>query len=88
MQRRPQRWRTRFGSFVSSYTIEALTRDLGAAGFPVTNKAVYSWLSGHRTPRLSAANEIVKLSAGSLALDDVCRHREEVGDGSASPATR
>jgi len=81
MQRRPVRWSTRFGSFVTRYTVDALTRDLAAAGFPVSNKAVYSWLSGHRTPRLDAAQAITRISRGAVTIDDLCRHRQEVGDG-------
>lgn len=75
MRRDPARWATRFGSWVSSYTVAALARDLAPFA---TSQAVYSWLAGRNQPRLAVAERIVALSEGSVALEDIAAHRREV----------
>lgn len=80
MRRHPTRWRTRFASFVGDYTVAALARDLAGLGEPVTVGAVYSWVSGRAQPRLRLAEKVVRLSAGSLSLEDVASHRREIQD--------
>lgn len=96
MQRHPTRWTTRFASFVGEYTVAALTRDLAGLGEPISDQAVYSWISGRSQPRLRVAEKIVELrerraSSGSgepLDLRDVSGHRQEVGDGGESVGQR
>lgn len=72
MNRKPDRWRTPLGRWVASYTIPRLTRELAQRGSPVTPKAVYSWVAGRTRPRLPVALTVVRLSEGSVSLDDIC----------------
>lgn len=71
------RWRTRFGVFVSDYTVSRLVAALGGEGEPVTPRAVYHWLGGI-APRPAIAEAIARISAGRVTIADVYRHRREV----------
>jgi len=51
---------------------------MAVAGVPVTPGAVYGWLAGRASPRPYHAVTLVRLSRGTLALDDVYSHRLEV----------
>jgi len=80
--RRAGKWSTSFGGFVSGFTIARLAEEVG-----VTKGAVYHWVEGRFAPRDSAAQAIVRASAGALTLEDVYRHRHEVGrDGAGDGA--
>jgi hypothetical protein len=85
VQRKPAYWRTRFGEFVSSYTVARLVHDLGAAGAPVTISSVYHWVAG-REPRLRTARIIVDLSGGALTLDDVASQRRRIEASACRPS--
>jgi hypothetical protein len=89
--RDPSRWQTQFGSWVSRYGVRPLTRDLGAAGEPQTNKAVYHWISGSTRPRPHVAQILVRLSGGELSLDVIYEHRALVtrtGNGNGTVHNR
>ena len=76
MRRDPCRWRTPLGQFVSDFGVQRLTRELGSAGLPVTEKAVYHWLAGSHAPRPAHAAVIARVSAGRVSVEDVYRQRE------------
>jgi len=71
MKRAPRRWRSRFGLFVSDFTVVRLAGALNARGVPVTRKAIYEWIAGRARPRPEAARAIVSVSAGRVRLDDL-----------------
>ncbi len=73
-----RRWRTPLGSFISEYGVSRLTRDLAAAGQPVTRCAIYHWIGGTHVPRLERAVAIARLSQGRLTLGDIYRQRDVV----------
>jgi len=77
-------WRTRFGSWVHSYTVPRLLRSLEAAeGFRLTRATVYHWVTGRSAPQPLRACALVRLSRGAVTLDDVFRHRLEVARAAA-----
>lgn len=45
---------------------------------PVTVVSVYNWIAGRFYPRPAYAKRIVELSGGSLTLDQVYQHRDQV----------
>lgn len=71
MRRISRRWGTRFGCFVSDFTVGRLVRELAGRGVPVTRGAIYAWIAGRTRPRPEAAAVIVKVSAGRVRLDDI-----------------
>lgn len=75
MKRADRRWATRFGRFVSRYTVASLTRELGRAGHPIHERTVYEWLSGRTVPRLPTAQAIVTLSSGRVRIRDITEQR-------------
>jgi len=79
MQRHRSNWNTRFSTYVSDLGVGHFAGALGVSPW-----TVYSWVAGRAEPRLSTARRIVELSRGALSLDDVSRHRQEVGDGTNS----
>ena len=52
---------------------------------PMTQRSVYRWLTGARTPRPVFARAVVSLSHGALTLDDVYRHSEEARKNERHP---
>jgi hypothetical protein len=84
MRRDPLRWRTRFGSFVSSHTVVALRRDLCAAGHATQPQTIYSWVRGLSLPEPARLVALLKISRGRLRPEDVVTHREEVRSGRRS----
>jgi hypothetical protein len=99
VNRREPRWKTRFGSWASQVTVSEIAVNLSKMGVPVTQRAIYIWLSGRSAPRPDAAEAMVRLSkilrechacgrpAGRLTLEDVYRHRHEVVNGNGKAAT-
>ncbi len=85
MQRVQRRWKTTFGSWVMDYGVRRLVRGLEAHGQPVTEKAVYHWISGRHAPRGGHALAIVRLSRGRLSLEDVLRQGQLATVGRAVP---
>lgn len=85
MRRSPRRWRTSFGRWVGHVGVARLTTELRSLGEPITQKAVYNWLAGERTPRPSSAVAMVRISRGRLALVDVYRHRASIGCAPSEP---
>lgn len=69
--RRDARWRTRFGSWVRRFGVRRLTAELG-----VTDQAVYQWIAGRSTPRFSTAQQLLRISAGEIRIQDIHAHRE------------
>lgn len=86
MRRNAARWRTSFGRWVATVGVGNVTAGLARAGQPVTTHTVYDWLSGHRSPRPGRAIELVRLSRGSLRLEDIYRHVERVREPAGSGA--
>lgn len=82
MKRAARRWDSRFGTFVSDFTVERLVGALHGCGVPVTRSAIYAWVAGRARPRPKAAQIIVQVSAGRVRLDDIYRgahRRADVG---------
>lgn len=69
-----RRWSTRFGRFVSRYGVAELARALEMRGEPTTPSAVYAWLSGLGTPRLSKVIALSAISRGKVTLSVVAEH--------------
>lgn len=78
MGRRGKRYGTRFGSWIIGYGVTKLTRELAARRQPVTRQALYRWCWGTRVPRPAVAHEMVRIAAGSLTLDDIYSHRDQM----------
>jgi len=72
------RWNTRFARWVSGYGVTRLAATLATQGDPITPKAIYDWISGDGVPRPPRAMSLVRISHGTLTLEDVFRHRDEV----------
>jgi hypothetical protein len=72
---RSHRWRTRFGSWVQSYTVSGIARALASAGDPICTETVYKWVSGASVPRPDRAVAMVRIAAGAITMDDVYSHR-------------
>ena len=81
MKRSDPRWNTRFGRFVSRYTVVELTRELARAGHPIHDRTVYEWLSGRTVPRLQTAQAIVTLSSGRVRITDIASQRRAARNG-------
>ncbi len=81
MRRVTLRWRTPLGRFVGDFGVQRLTRELNAVGAPVTEKAVYHWLSGAHVPRIEHAAAIVRISSGRLTIEKVYRQRVAICAG-------
>ena len=75
-----RRWTTRFGSWLHGYGVSRLSADLG-----VRSTSVYDWMSGRTAPDPSRAMFITQLSHGTLSLEDVYKHRREIGAISSTP---
>lgn len=93
MRRRASRWATPFGQFVSRMGVGRLVSELHRLGEPVTNKAVYSWISGDGRPRMDTAMKLVRISEGALSLESIVSQRVSVADnggvhGTTSPTGR
>ena len=73
-----RRWETKFGAWVSRFTVTRITSELSARGVGVQDKTVYSWVAATRFPRVDHAMALVEISGGRLKVDDVYRHRVEV----------
>jgi DNA-binding transcriptional regulator YdaS (Cro superfamily) len=73
------RWRTRFGSWVSAYTVTRLASELS-----ITKPSVYDWLSARCVPDPSHALKITQISAGAVSLEDVYAHRAQVAPTTTS----
>lgn len=84
MRREPQRWSTPFGSWVRSYGVPRLVRDLSAAGQPVTLFAVHKWIAGSHAPRPERASAIESLSGGVVSIREIYAHRDAVRAGGGS----
>src|SRR6267142_1318741 len=78
VKRSPTRWRTRFGSWMDGVTVNGVLSGLEQAGHPVTKCVAYQWLAGRSSPRLPVARALLRLSGGSITLDDILGHRAEV----------
>ena len=78
MQRDPRRWQTPFGRYIARRGVPWVVGRLEAEGFGVTPKAVYSWLAGSKSPRPCLARAITRVSGGSLTLNDIYGHRDQV----------
>lgn len=77
MRPAPARRRTRFGRWLDGYGLDALRRDLHAAGLPLlTVRAVQHWQAGRALPRVEAIAIIEKLSGGRVHMRDVLQHRD------------
>jgi transposase-like protein len=64
------RWQTKFATFVRRYGTARLARDL-----EVDPAAVYQWVRGATSPRLTSARRIMALSH-ELSLEDIYQQRE------------
>ena len=85
MRRRPARWATPFAAWVSDYGVGRLRTELACLGQPVTQGAIYSWLSGRGTPRLPLAIAVVSISRGAVTAEDIVRHRETIAPRTGTP---
>lgn len=74
----PIRWRTPFGRFVKSRSVERLARDLSQRGMPMTTHTIYDWVAGRHAPRPVCAAAIVELAGGRISFEDIYRHRMEI----------
>lgn len=81
MRRRASRWATPFGSWVGDQGVRWIVDRLAQLGEPVTNKAVYSWISGAGRPRMETAVKLVRLSSGSLTIEAIMQQRESADTG-------
>jgi hypothetical protein len=83
---RDRRWGTKFGAWVSRFTVTRITNELNARGVGVQDKTVYSWVSATRFPRPPHAVALVTMSGGAISLDDVYRHSARCGGRPESSA--
>lgn len=72
------RWITPFGKFVNQLTVRGLLRAMHQRGYPISAYAIYHWLDGSTCPRVEHAIAMVKISQGSISLDDIYSQRERV----------
>ena len=77
--RRPRYWSTTFGQWVNGYGVTRLASELGRLGSPVTSHAIHEWLAGRCAPNPVRAMAITQIAEGKLGLEDIYRHRSEVG---------
>jgi len=74
-----RRWRTRFGSWIGDFGVSRIVIELGRSpDTAVTPQAVYGWLAGETSPLPSRAQALVELSQGSLTMDAIYAHRQEL----------
>lgn len=78
MERDPLRWQTHLGRWVTDITVPRVVEELRTSGYPLTDSAVYKWISGERTPRPEVAIRLVELSGGQLSFSDIYVQRFEV----------
>jgi len=83
MRRRAGRWATPFGTWVAQLGVTTLVRQLHANGQPITNKAVYSWISGVGRPRMDTAMKLLGLSGGALTMEHILSQRDQAQGGGA-----
>lgn len=68
-----ERWCTIFGQWIQDFGVDRVSTEI-----QVSPNAVYEWVAGRTAPSPDRAQELVRLSGGSLSLEDVYRHRREV----------
>lgn len=78
MYREPLRWQTHLGIWVADITPSRVVAELRSAGQPLTEGAVYKWVSGECVPRPEVALHLVEISRGELTLTDIYTHRAQL----------
>jgi hypothetical protein len=80
MRRRiEERWRTPFGGWVGRVTVAGIVNELGKnPALAVRPSQVYAWVAGIAMPRPSRALALVRMSRGTITLDAIYRHGQEV----------
>lgn len=74
------RWHTRFGQAIGDLGVPEIVDALGRdPALRVTSTAVYEWLQGHE-PRPERARALVEISGGTLSLEIIYSHRDELAD--------